>query len=83
MWQTLKFSLNMVSYLPPVGIARSLVVGTLWFTYTNQLSIRHSCEHGDSLAKYGWTRHDGTSFGQQQIIDNGGSPCDDGGERKC
>ena len=41
----------------------------MWFTYGGQLGIRHTCEH--DLSKYGWTRHDGTSFGQQEILDNG------------
>lgn len=31
--------------------------------------IRHWCEQGDGLEKYGWLQHDGNSFGIQQIID--------------
>jgi len=54
-----------------VMVSRSLVVGVMWFSYTGQLSIRHTCEHGDGLARYGWSRHDGSSFGQQEIVDGG------------
>ena len=27
------------------------------------------CEHGDGLDRYGWMKHDGVSFGEQEIID--------------
>ena len=50
---------------------RSLLSGLMWFVYDGQFNIRHTCEHGDHLQRYGWIRHDGTSFGQQEIIDNG------------
>ncbi len=41
-------------------------------TYDGQSStLRHTCEHGDGLQRYGWIRHDGTSFGQQEILDKG------------
>ena len=52
--------------------SRSLLSGMMWFVYDGQFNIRHTCEHGDKLQRYGWVRHDGTSFGQQEIIDNGG-----------
>ena len=52
-------------------IFRSLLSGLMWFVYDGQFNIRHTCEHGDHLQRYGWIRHDGTSFGQQEIIDNG------------
>ena len=43
----------------------------MWFTNEGQqLDIRHTCEHGDHLQKYGWTHHDGTTFGQQEILDD-------------
>ena len=41
----------------------------MWFSYTGQLNVRHTCEHGDGLARYGWIRHDGSSYGQQQLVD--------------
>ena len=50
---------------------RSVVAGVMWFTYDGQLNVRHSCEHGDHLRKYGWSHHNGRSFGQQEILDNG------------
>ena len=56
---------------------RSLISGAMWFTHQNGRStdIRHTCEHGDHLQRYGWIRHDGTTFGQQEIVDNGLSVC--------
>ncbi len=33
-------------------------------------SLRHSCEESDRLAKYGWIRHDGVSYGAQELIDS-------------
>ena len=54
-----------------VSLTRSLLSGLMWFVYDGQFNIRHTCEHGDHLQRYGWIRHDGTSFGQQEIIDNG------------
>ena len=44
----------------------------MWFAYDGEFSLRHSCEHGDRLQWYGWIRHDGTSFGQQEITDSCG-----------
>lgn len=32
--------------------------------------IRHWCESGDNLNKYGWNQHDGRTFGVQQIDDD-------------
>ena len=31
---------------------------------------RYSCEQSDHLAKYGWLRHDGSTFGSQEIVDD-------------
>lgn len=58
--------LTLVLYYP-----RSLVAGILWMVYDGQFNLRHTCEHGDHLQRYGWIRHDGTTFGQQEIFDNG------------
>lgn len=33
------------------------------------LGIRHFCEEGDKLQKYGWIEHDGRNYGRQEIID--------------
>eukprot|EP00850_Spirogloea_muscicola_P002227 SM000008S22316 [mRNA] locus=s8:1007219:1015250:+ [translate_table: standard] len=34
------------------------------------LSLRHTCEESDRLARYGWLRHNGESFGRQEILDD-------------
>ncbi len=67
--QTVQLLCVVICYAPPMGVVRSLVVGVMWFSYNGQFGIRHTCEHGDRLSRYGWTRHDGSSFGQQEIID--------------
>ncbi|XP_018320020.1 mannosyl-oligosaccharide glucosidase isoform X2 [Agrilus planipennis] len=51
----------------------SLVTGLMWY-FPKRLrpggdGIRHWCEQGDNLEKYGWLQHDGTSFGMQEIVD--------------
>ena len=44
----------------------------MWFGRgRGSLDIRHDCDHSDPNIQYGWTRHDGTSFGQQDIKDLG------------
>ncbi|XP_055389385.1 uncharacterized protein LOC129618575 [Condylostylus longicornis] len=52
----------------------SLVMGLMWyFPYRLKPGgegIRHWCEIGDKLQQYGWTRHDGRSFGLQEIHDS-------------
>ncbi|XP_030378998.1 mannosyl-oligosaccharide glucosidase GCS1 [Scaptodrosophila lebanonensis] len=51
----------------------SLVMGLMWYTPSNLghggHGIRHWCEQGDKLDGYGWTHHDGRSFGVQEIQD--------------
>lgn len=51
----------------------SLVMGLMWYTPSNLghggRGIRHWCEIGDNLDKYGWTHHDGRTFGVQEIHD--------------
>jgi hypothetical protein len=44
----------------------------MWYSYdgSGKMEIRHSCQHGDGLKQYGWIRHDGTSYGQQRIVDH-------------
>ena len=54
-----------------VCVARSVVAGVMWMTYDGGFNIRHTCEHGDGLQSFGWLKHDGISFGQQDIFDNG------------
>ena len=56
-----------------VHVSRSVIAGMMWFKYDKELNVRHTCEHGDKLQKFGWIRHDGISFGQQEILDSGKS----------
>lgn len=51
----------------------SMVTGLMWY-FPKRLrpggdGIRHWCEQGDNLSKYGWLQHDGSSFGVQDIED--------------
>jgi mannosyl-oligosaccharide glucosidase len=53
--------------------ARSLSGGLMWFDYSklqqsNDRFLRHWCDQNDHL-KYGWTYHDGETFGIEQIYD--------------
>lgn len=50
---------------------RSVIAGVMWMTYDGGFNVRHTCEHGDGLQSFGWLKHDGVSFGQQDIVDNG------------
>ncbi|XP_071793210.1 mannosyl-oligosaccharide glucosidase-like [Asterias amurensis] len=50
--------------------SHSPVTGLMWFTqFDKQLSIRHTCEQGDQLARYGWLQHDAVNFGVQEVVD--------------
>lgn len=53
---------------------RSLVTGLMWLeqykNYNQDLPLRHSCEQGDKLSKYGWIAHDGLEFGMQDIVES-------------
>lgn len=57
-------------------LIRSIVIGMAWMyalaTPTGDVSlyIRHTCQHADNLGRYGWIKHDGRSFGQQEITDS-------------
>ncbi|KAG2483058.1 hypothetical protein HYH03_018041 [Edaphochlamys debaryana] len=35
----------------------------------NQMRARHEANQGDGLTSYGWKRHDGRLYGQQQLLD--------------
>lgn len=52
----------------------SLVMGLMWYTPSNLghdgKGIRHWCDLGDNLDHYGWSHHDGRSFGVQEIHDH-------------
>lgn len=56
--------------------SRPLLMGLMWFdANTTRLpnfsadSIRHEAQQQDKLTSYGWLRHDGRSYGRQQLID--------------
>ncbi|KAJ2309807.1 Processing alpha glucosidase I [Coemansia sp. RSA 2705] len=50
----------------------SLLSGLIWFGLDDQRGwqhARHSCELGDNLAEYGYSRHNGRDFGEQLLVD--------------
>lgn len=51
----------------------SLVMGLMWYQPQRLgpggSGFRHWCELGDRLGTYGWTQHDGRTFGVQRIKD--------------
>ncbi|KAJ1965824.1 Processing alpha glucosidase I [Dipsacomyces acuminosporus] len=50
----------------------SLLSGLMWFGLDdagNWQKIRHSCELGDNLEEYGYSRHNGRDFGEQTMRD--------------
>ncbi|KAG0341939.1 Processing alpha glucosidase I [Podila humilis] len=50
----------------------SVMTGLMWFgmrDYHGADNIRHACEERDGFEKYGWLKHDGRSFGIQQLKD--------------
>ncbi|XP_064602223.1 mannosyl-oligosaccharide glucosidase-like isoform X2 [Liolophura sinensis] len=52
--------------------SHSPVVGLMWLTqFTREMPapVRHWCDEGDHLTKYGWLKHDGANFGVQKIED--------------
>lgn len=52
---------------------QSLVVGLMWFAparlQPGGTNMRHWCDSGDNLQRYGWNQHDGRTFGVQGIED--------------
>ncbi|KAG1664563.1 Mannosyl-oligosaccharide glucosidase [Nymphon striatum] len=52
----------------------TLATGLLWFKHeleNQRLPIRHLCDQANKLPRYGWLRHDGINFGEQEIVDYG------------
>lgn len=51
----------------------SIVMGLMWYLpqrlRTGREGIRHWCDSGDNLNKYGWVQHDGRTFGVQHLYD--------------
>ncbi|KAH3787199.1 mannosyl-oligosaccharide glucosidase-like [Dreissena polymorpha] len=51
---------------------KSPLFGMMWLNQQTQQMpppIRHWCDQGDKLHKYGWLKHDGRHFGVQEIHD--------------
>ncbi|CAB3367365.1 Hypothetical predicted protein [Cloeon dipterum] len=51
----------------------SPVLGLMWYQPQKLIqgaqSIRHNCDQGDNLKRYGWLQHDGVNFGIQELVD--------------
>ncbi|TPX40080.1 mannosyl-oligosaccharide glucosidase [Synchytrium endobioticum] len=50
----------------------TIMTGLAWHSVNDLAGLeqfRHSCEQGDRLDGYGWNRHDGRTFGDQEIRD--------------
>eukprot|EP00051_Salpingoeca_urceolata_P006675 m.88375 g.88375 ORF g.88375 m.88375 type:complete len:776 (+) comp14938_c2_seq2:37-2364(+) len=47
---------------------QSLLTGMMWVSPSGH-QLRHFCDAGDGLQRYGWNKHDGSSFGSQLIED--------------
>ncbi|KAJ9508905.1 hypothetical protein QJQ45_028217 [Haematococcus lacustris] len=53
---------------------KSLLAGLMWFNPDSpqdfvQQRVRHLASQDDQLARYGWERHDGRSYGRQTLVD--------------
>ncbi|XP_062503507.1 mannosyl-oligosaccharide glucosidase-like [Corticium candelabrum] len=52
----------------------SVVFGLMWLEYDqrkpSEVIVRHFCRHEDGLKRFGWTHHDGHSFGTQEIVES-------------
>ncbi|KAL2629040.1 hypothetical protein R1flu_013726 [Riccia fluitans] len=51
-------------------VPKSLLAGLMWLGVKDgRYSLRHTCEESDKLSRYGWLRHDGTTYGRQELLD--------------
>ncbi|KAK3809659.1 MAG: glycoside hydrolase [Linnemannia elongata] len=53
-------------------LPESLMTGLMWFgtqDFSGPDNIRHGCEERDGFEKYGWLKHDGRTFGTQELKD--------------
>jgi len=57
-------------------VPQSLLFGMMWTPDEGPANLRHTCEQGDLLKRYGWNEHDGSSYGSQIIEDHGQLPPD-------
>ncbi|NXS12217.1 MOGS glucosidase, partial [Neodrepanis coruscans] len=51
-------------------LTRRAPAGLMWLRHGGG-GLRHMCERGDGLSRYGWLMHDGENFGVQEIRDEG------------
>lgn len=55
-------------------VPRSLVFGMMWWDHMRGpgaalQSLRHEARHEDGMKRFGWTEHDGRSYGRQEVED--------------
>ncbi|KAF8936813.1 Processing alpha glucosidase I [Haplosporangium gracile] len=53
-------------------LPNTLMTGLMWFgtqDFSGPDHIRHGCEERDGFEKYGWLKHDGRTFGIQELKD--------------
>ena len=55
-------------------LPESVVFGLMWLQYDpnkpDPVIVRHFCRHEDGLKRFGWTHHDGHSFGSQELVES-------------
>jgi hypothetical protein len=49
--------------------SRQAVTQSLCFRCTKPPALRYTCEQSDNFARWGWTRHDGRTFGSEEFYD--------------
>lgn len=73
MWQMLWGTYRPGLYLGiRMRLPSSLLAGLMWLDPQGRdplSTLRHEAQQHDGLQRYGWHRHDGRSFGAQEIID--------------
>ncbi|KAJ7532112.1 hypothetical protein O6H91_14G072800 [Diphasiastrum complanatum] len=48
---------------------KSLLAGLMWLGVKDGRHVlRHVCEDSDNLSQFGWLRHDGSTYGRQEIV---------------
>ncbi|WFD35622.1 mannosyl-oligosaccharide glucosidase [Malassezia cuniculi] len=53
-------------------LPQSLLTGLAWYStqdYRGVEQMRHSCADNGGIDSFGWTYHDGKTFGEQEIVD--------------
>ncbi|KJE88809.1 mannosyl-oligosaccharide glucosidase [Capsaspora owczarzaki ATCC 30864] len=65
---------NVYFGMKPRARTLPLLTGLMWLDHRMPDpigAIRHTCEEADHLRRYGWTKHDGTTYGRQELLDVG------------